>query len=441
MSAAKTPPQGVGRILSRRARMPQPTAPGQDLLDPATRRPADVVHPRSRSGHDQFARHRVRSRGHHPRRRADRNSARSFRSRAGSSTTPRKSGRRSRASCTRPSPRRASGAADIAAIGITNQRETTVLWDRATGQPLANAIVWQDRRTAAHCDAARAPRATRRCSQRRPASCSTPISPAPSSSGCSTTCPAPAQRAARGELAFGTIDTWLVWNLTGGAAHVTDASNATRTLLFNIHTGDWDDELLRAARRSARGAAARRAVRRACTAERVDRRRDGADRRHRRRPAGGAVRPGLPLARPGQEHLRHRLLHADEHRRPGRRLGQQPADDRRLGSRQRHSSTRSKAASSSPAPSCSGCATAWAHPAPRRGRGAGRGGSRQRRRLSGAGLRRPRRAALGPVCARRDGRPDPRHDRGAHRPRRAGGDRLPERRRARRDASATPGSR
>jgi hypothetical protein len=128
--------------------------------------------------------------------------------------------RRRRASGTTRWPartRRCSGrahGADIAAIGITNQRETVVLWDRATGQPLAPAIVWQDRRTADVC-ARCGRRATKARCARRPAWCSTPTSRPPSSPGCSTTCPARA-RAERGELAFGTIDSWLVWQLTGG---------------------------------------------------------------------------------------------------------------------------------------------------------------------------------------------------------------------------------
>jgi glycerol kinase len=135
------------------------------------------------------------------------------------------------------------GARDIAAIGITNQRETTVLWDRSNGRPLANAIVWQDRRTAALCDELRA-------------AGKAPLFAAKTGlvldayfSGSKLKwlldhVPGARDRAGRGELAFGTIDSWLVWQLTKGAAHVTDASNASRTLMFDIHTGQWDDELL-----------------------------------------------------------------------------------------------------------------------------------------------------------------------------------------------------
>jgi len=127
---------------------------------------------------------------------------------------------------------------DIAAIGITNQRETTILWDRATGEPIANAIVWQDRRTAAMCDALREYEPLFR--ER------TGLVLDPYFSGtkirwlleCGGLPPL-------SHLAFGTVDTWLIWQLTGGRVHVTDATNASRTLLFNIHTGEWDDELLR----------------------------------------------------------------------------------------------------------------------------------------------------------------------------------------------------
>jgi glycerol kinase len=136
-------------------------------------------------------------------------------------------------------------ARDVAAIGIANQRETVVLWDRATGAPLANAIVWQDRRTADLCrdlrDLGLEPLFSRR----------TGLLLDPYFSGTKIrwlldTIPGARDRARRGELACGTIDTWLVWNLTRGDAHVTDASNASRTLLYSLEAGDWDDELLAA---------------------------------------------------------------------------------------------------------------------------------------------------------------------------------------------------
>jgi glycerol kinase len=144
-------------------------------------------------------------------------------------------------------------AGDIAAIGITNQRETTLLWNRSTGEPLANAIVWQDRRTAPACEALK---------QRGPGAA------VPAKTGLVLDAyfsgtklawlldhvPGARCRAERGELAFGTVDSWLMWMLTGGgeaatrrgAVHATDASNASRTLLFDIHAGAWSDELLAA---------------------------------------------------------------------------------------------------------------------------------------------------------------------------------------------------
>ncbi|CAG0982333.1 glycerol kinase [Burkholderiales bacterium] len=133
-------------------------------------------------------------------------------------------------------------AREIAAIGITNQRETSVLWERDTGRPMANAIVWQDRRTAPICDALRA--AGHADTFRR----KTGLVLDAYFSGTKLKwlldrIPGARERARRGELAFGTIDSWLVWNLTQGRVHATDPSNASRTLMFDIHRGAWDDEL------------------------------------------------------------------------------------------------------------------------------------------------------------------------------------------------------
>src|ERR1043165_2956762 len=134
-------------------------------------------------------------------------------------------------------------ATDIAAIGITNQRETTVVWERATGKPICHAIVWQDRRTAPACDRLKARGLAPKLRKK------TGLVVDAYFSGTKLqwilkNVPGAKARARVGELAFGTIDSWLVWNLTGGR-HVTDASNASRTMLFNIRDGDWDDELLR----------------------------------------------------------------------------------------------------------------------------------------------------------------------------------------------------
>ncbi|HJY77977.1 MAG TPA: glycerol kinase GlpK [Burkholderiales bacterium] len=133
---------------------------------------------------------------------------------------------------------------DLLAVGITNQRETTIVWDRQTGEPIANAIVWQDRRTAELCKDLREVGAESLIRER------TGLVIDPYFSGTKLAwlldeVPGARERAARGELAFGTVDTWLVWQLTGNRTHVTDVSNASRTLLFNIHTNEWDDELLR----------------------------------------------------------------------------------------------------------------------------------------------------------------------------------------------------
>ena len=135
-------------------------------------------------------------------------------------------------------------AKDIAAIGITNQRETTVVWDRATGQAVHRAIVWQDRRTADIC-------AKLKSEGHEPTiSARTGLIIDPYFSGTKVAwildyVPGARERAGRGELLFGTVDCYLLWRLTGGKVHATDATNASRTLLFNIHTGEWDDNLLK----------------------------------------------------------------------------------------------------------------------------------------------------------------------------------------------------
>ncbi|MFH1029130.1 MAG: glycerol kinase GlpK [Pseudomonadota bacterium] len=134
-------------------------------------------------------------------------------------------------------------AADIAAIGITNQRETTVVWDRASGRPIHHAIVWQDRRTAGECDLLRA-RGHEPTFREKTGLVLDPYFSGTKLAWLLDHVPGARTKAEAGELAFGTIDSWLVWNLTGGERHLTDASNASRTLLFNIHEGDWDPELL-----------------------------------------------------------------------------------------------------------------------------------------------------------------------------------------------------
>jgi glycerol kinase len=134
-------------------------------------------------------------------------------------------------------------AADIAAIGITNQRETTLVWDRTTGNPICNAIVWQDRRTAAACDKLRAQKMDRLIRRKTGLVIDAYFSATKVQWMLQNVKGAKA-KAKAGQLAFGTVDSWLVWNLTGGKVHVTDASNASRTMLYDIAKGDWDDELL-----------------------------------------------------------------------------------------------------------------------------------------------------------------------------------------------------
>jgi len=135
------------------------------------------------------------------------------------------------------------GRSDIVGIGITNQRETTVIWDRKTGEPIYNAIVWQDRRTTAYC------RSLKEKGQERLVSEKTgllldPYFSATKINWVLDNIEGVRTRAEKGELAFGTIDSWLLWNLTGGKIHATDITNASRTMLFNIRTLEWDEELL-----------------------------------------------------------------------------------------------------------------------------------------------------------------------------------------------------
>lgn len=134
-------------------------------------------------------------------------------------------------------------ASELTALGITNQRETTLVWERATGMPVYNAIVWQDRRSEAIC------RGLRERGLEQAIRSKTGLVLDPYFSGTKLRWildhqPGLRERAERGELVFGNVDAWLVWNLTGGRLHVTDVSNASRTMLWNIHSGQWDDELL-----------------------------------------------------------------------------------------------------------------------------------------------------------------------------------------------------
>lgn len=135
-------------------------------------------------------------------------------------------------------------AEDIAAIGITNQRETTIVWDKATGEPVCNAVVWQCRRTAEYCGALKARGLSDTIRQKTGLIIDAYFS-GTKLKWILDSIPGLRGRARRGEVLFGTVDTWLIWKLTGGRAHVTDYSNASRTMLFNINTLDWDEDILR----------------------------------------------------------------------------------------------------------------------------------------------------------------------------------------------------
>jgi glycerol kinase len=152
---------------------------------------------------------------------------------------------RSQLACARAALRKAKlEPGRLAAIGITNQRETTVVWNRRTGQPVHNAIVWQDRRTAARCEALKREGLAETISAKTGLVLD-PYFSATKLAWILEGIPGLRAHAERGELAFGTIDTWLAWKLSGSALHVTDPSNASRTMLYDIHRGEWDEALLK----------------------------------------------------------------------------------------------------------------------------------------------------------------------------------------------------
>src|SRR5699024_8408820 len=136
-----------------------------------------------------------------------------------------------------------ASAADIAAIGIANQRETTIVWDRNTGEPVYRAIVWQCRRTSAYCDELKARGLTDWFRQKTGLVIAAYFA-ATKRDGVPAKVAGARARAEAGELMCGTVETWLIWKLTCGKVHVTDYCNASRTMLFNIHTLDWDAEIL-----------------------------------------------------------------------------------------------------------------------------------------------------------------------------------------------------
>ena len=135
-------------------------------------------------------------------------------------------------------------AADIAGIGITNQRETTIVWNKFTGRPVYNAIVWQCRRTAHYCDNLTAKKHVDTI-RRKTGLVIDPYFSATKIRWILENVPGAKEQAHNGELLFGTVETWLIWKLTGGRVHVTDYSNASRTMLFNINTLTWDEDILK----------------------------------------------------------------------------------------------------------------------------------------------------------------------------------------------------
>ena len=221
-------------------------------------------------------------------------------------------------------------AAQVAAIGITNQRETMVVWDRQTGAPLHNAIVWQCRRTAAMCDHLRDD------GWANPIRDKTGLVVDAYFSGTKLAwlldqVSGLREKAERGDALFGTIDSFLIWRLSSGRLHVTDVSNASRTMLFNIHTLDWDDDIiteLRIPRVMLPEVRPSSQVYGQADAELL-----GAESAYRGcgwRSAGGALWPDLFRAGAGQEYLWHRWFSAAEHWRPGGSFGAGVADDDRL---------------------------------------------------------------------------------------------------------------
>ncbi|MBR0154987.1 MAG: hypothetical protein IJM22_02825 [Treponema sp.] len=135
-------------------------------------------------------------------------------------------------------------AKDIAAIGITDQRETTIVWDKNTGEPVYNAIVWQCRRTSEYCDSLKAKKLEKKIQQKTGLIIDAYFS-ATKLKWILDNVKGARERAEKGELLFGTVETWLIWKLTKGKVHVTDYSNASRTMMFNINTLKWDDDILK----------------------------------------------------------------------------------------------------------------------------------------------------------------------------------------------------
>ena len=247
-----------------------------------------------------------------------RSTSRSIRSRAGSSTTRWRSGRAARRSSTRRWRRPAPPRDDIAALGITNQRETAVVWDRNTGEPVHNALVWQDTRTDKLVDELSADGGQDRFRTKVGLPLATYFS-GPKVRWILDNVPGARAKAEAGDLAFGNIDTWCIWNLTGGVnggLHITDVTNASRTMLMDLETLAWDADIAATIGVPMSMLPEIRASSQVYGEVKTGNLTGVQRRRRPRRPAGGDVRPGLLLRRRGQEHVRHRQLHAAQHRAP-----------------------------------------------------------------------------------------------------------------------------
>ena len=400
-------------------------------MSPSSRK----VRSRPRSGHDVEPRDRLRSIRQGGRRRRSRSSRRSFRARATSNTTRKRSGTRSCTTAKEAIARAGISALDLAAIGITNQRETTVLWEKATGKPVANAIVWQSRVTAPICDRLKA--AGHEATFRK----KTGLVVDAYFSGTKIkhlldSFDGLRDRAARGEILFGTIDTFLIWRLTGGKVHVTDVSNASRTLLFNIHTLQWDDELLRLLDVPRAMLPEVQVVERDLRPHRSGAvRRGDADRGRRRRSAGGAC-SARRASRPG----RRRTPTA-----PAASCCSTPATKPvpsekgllttvawQIGGKTTYALEGSVF--------IAGAAVQWLRDGLKAIKASAdveklmARGARHRRRVSRAGVRRARRAVLGSARPRRDRRPDAQYPDGPRRARRRRCDGVSDARCARGDA-------
>ena len=333
-------------------------------------------------------------------------------------------------------------AEDVAAIGITNQRETTIIWDRKTGKPIHNAIVWQDRRTHEAC-AALARAGHEKLVSERTGLLLDPYFSATKIAWLLDNVSGARAAAEAGQLAFGTVDTYLLWHFTGGKVHATDATNAARTALLDIRTGQWDDELLdlfRVPKRAAAGGA------------RLARRDFGTTLPHL---LGGPVRilgiagdqqaatigqgcfkPGMmkstygtgcfALLNTGDTPVQVARPHAHHHRVSARRQAHLCAGRRDLHRGRRGAMAARRAQADRD------------RGRDRHDRGAVRSG---RRGLSGAGLRRARRAVVGRRGARRALWAEPQERARRDQPRRARSGRLPDPRPARRDARRLAGSR